>query len=78
MALRSRGLGSAWTTLHLAYEQEAAALLDIPDTVTQVALIPVTHYTGTDFRPADRLADREGHLPQRMAEAVTETVKPKP
>jgi nitroreductase len=55
LALRSRGLGSAWTTLHLAYEQEAAALLGIPDTVTQVALIPVAHHTGTDFRPADRL-----------------------
>jgi nitroreductase len=54
LALRSRGLGSAWTTLHLQYEQEAAALLGIPDTVTQVALLPVAHYTGTDFRPADR------------------------
>jgi nitroreductase len=54
LALRSRGLGSAWTTLHLAYEHEAAELLGIPDSVTQVALIPVAYYTGTDFRPADR------------------------
>src|SRR5207248_970235 len=52
LALRSRGLGSAWTTLHLAYEKEAAALLGIPDTVTQVALIPVAYHTGTDFKPA--------------------------
>ena len=54
LALRSRGLGSAWTTLHLAYEREAGELLGIPETVTQVALIPVAYYTGTDFKPADR------------------------
>jgi len=54
LALRSRGLGSAWTTLHLAYEQEAAELLGIPDTVTQTLLIPVAYYTGTDFKPAPR------------------------
>jgi nitroreductase len=54
LALRSRGLGSAWTTLHLAHEREAGELLGIPDTVTQVALIPVAYYTGTDFKPARR------------------------
>lgn len=54
LALRSRGLGSAYTTLHLAYEAEAAALLGIPPTVTQVALIPVAYYTGDDFKPAAR------------------------
>jgi len=53
LALRSRGLGSAYTTLHLAYEREAAELLGIPDTVTQVALLPVAHVDG-DFKPADR------------------------
>ena len=31
LALRARGVGSAWTTLHLRYEQEAAALLGIPE-----------------------------------------------
>ena len=30
LALRSRGLGSAWTTLHLEYEEEVADLLGIP------------------------------------------------
>jgi nitroreductase len=54
LALRSRGLGSAFTTLHLAFEDEAAALLGQPNTVTQVALIPVAYYKGTDFRPAER------------------------
>jgi nitroreductase len=54
LALRSRGLGSAFTTLHLHHEREAAELLDIPDTVTQVALLPVAYVTGGDFRSADR------------------------
>lgn len=54
LALRSRGLGSAWTTLHLAQEHDAAELLGIPATVTQTALIPVAYYTGDDFKPARR------------------------
>lgn len=55
LALRSRGLGSAWTTLHLFKEQEAAELLGIPyDRVTQVALLPVAYTVGTDFKPAER------------------------
>ena len=54
LALRARGIGSAWTTLHLRYEQEIAALLDVPDTVTQVALLPVAYFTGDDFKPAKR------------------------
>jgi nitroreductase len=54
LALRSRGLGSCFTTLHLAYEREAAELLGIPDTVTQAALIPVAYTKGDEFKPAVR------------------------
>ena len=54
LALRSRGLGSVLTTLHLAYEKEAGDILGIPETVTQAALIPVAYYTGDDFKPAAR------------------------
>ena len=54
LALRARGLGAAWTTLHLRYEQQVAELLDIPADVTQTALLPVAYYTGDDFRPAQR------------------------
>ncbi len=54
LALRSRGLGSVWTTLHLFKEREAAELLGIPDGITQVALIPVAYTVGDDFRPAVR------------------------
>lgn len=54
LALRSRGLGSVWTTLHLAKEQEVAELLGIPPRVTQAALFPVAYTIGTDFRRAKR------------------------
>jgi nitroreductase len=54
LALRSRGLGSTFTTLHLHREREAGELLGIPATVTQVALLPVAYTVGTDFEPADR------------------------
>ena len=54
LALRSRGLGSALTTLHLVHEKEVAAILGIPDNVLQVALLPVGYTKGTDFKPAER------------------------
>jgi nitroreductase len=55
LALRARGLGTAWTTLHLMFEQDAAALLGIPATITQTALFPVAHVRGSEFKPAKRL-----------------------
>ena len=55
LALRARGLGSAYTTLHLRYENEIAELLGIPSDVTQAALLPVAYYTGEDFKPAKRI-----------------------
>jgi nitroreductase len=54
LALRSRGLGSVWTTFHLAHEQEAAELLGIPENFTQAAMLPVAYTLGTDFKPAVR------------------------
>ncbi len=55
LALRSRGLGTCWTTLHLMFEQEAAQLLGIPEDVTQTCLLPVAYYTGEDFKPGARV-----------------------
>lgn len=63
LALRSRGLGSCLTTLHLNKEAEAAELLGIPDDVTQVGLLPVAYTLGTDFKAAERPpAERIVHL----------------
>jgi nitroreductase len=58
LALRSRGLGTAWTTLHLYHEKEVAALLGIPNDVTQVVHLSVAYYTGADFKPGLRIPAR--------------------
>jgi nitroreductase len=56
LAARTRGLGTSWTTIHLVFEEEAAAILGIPyESITQVALIPIAHTIGDQFKPAQRL-----------------------
>ena len=58
LALRNRGIGSAWTTIHLMNdgEKKAAELLGIPyEKVTQGGLFPIAYTQGTDFKPANRL-----------------------
>lgn len=60
LALRSKGMGSAWTTLHLPREREVADLLGIDyDGWTQAGLFPVAYTIGTDFKPAKRLPATE-------------------
>jgi nitroreductase len=55
LAARARGLGTAWTTLHLMFEQDVAKVLGIPfEQVTQTALIPVAYTKGTDFKAGAR------------------------
>jgi nitroreductase len=58
LALRNRGLGSAWTTIHLMLEGErkAAEVLGIPFAkVTQGGMFPIAYTKGTDFKLAKRL-----------------------
>ena len=55
LAARARGLGTAWTSLHLMFEEEARDVLGIPANITQAGLFPVAYYTGEDFKPAKRL-----------------------
>jgi nitroreductase len=54
LALRSRGLGSSLTMIHLAEEPTVADLLGIPDEVSQAGLIPVAYFEGKDFRQGTR------------------------
>jgi nitroreductase len=54
LALRSRGLGTVTTTVHLFRRAEADALLGVPDGFVQACMLPVAYYTGDDFKPADR------------------------
>ena len=78
LALRARGLGSAWTTLHLGKAQEFAEILGIPAGVTQVVLLPVAWTIGTEFRPASRRQaseivwfDRWGYTKERPEDGET-------
>lgn len=60
LALRARGLGSAWTTLHLPDEKAAAEILNIPfERYTQAGLFPVAYTKGTDFNLAKRIPAAE-------------------
>lgn len=58
LALRERGLGSSWTTIHLMNDGEARAaeILGIPaGKYSQAGLFPIAYTKGTDFKPARRL-----------------------
>ncbi len=59
LALRSRGLGSTITGMHLPFERQVGELLGIPAGVAQICLLPVAYTIGTDFRPANRHAAKE-------------------
>jgi nitroreductase len=52
LALRSRGLGSALTTIHLFFEKDVSDILGMPENIMQVALLPVGYTKGTDFKIA--------------------------
>ena len=59
VALRARGLGSAWTTAVLGKRDELANLLGVPAGNTQIAMIPVAWTKGADFKRAPRFPARE-------------------
>jgi nitroreductase len=61
LALRARGLGTAWLTAPLRDEARVKAILGIPADSTEIALFPVAYTRGTDFHPA----------PRRPARAIT-------
>lgn len=54
LALRARGLGTAWTTMILGKRRELADVLGIPAGVTPIVLLPVAWTIGTDFNPTAR------------------------
>jgi nitroreductase len=55
LAARARGLGTAWTTIHLMMEEAVADIINIDfAAVQQVCLTPLAYTKGTDFKPAGR------------------------
>ena len=59
LALRARGLGSAWTTAILSEQDELKEILDIPSGITEIAMFPVAWTKGTDFSKISRTPSRE-------------------
>lgn len=55
LALRMRGLGATWTTMHLEEADAVAGLLNLPKNFTQGVLFPVGYYTGETFKKAKRV-----------------------
>ena len=55
LAARARGIGMAWTTIHLRYEAETAVILGLPEDVTQAVLFPMAYFIGDTFKPAPRV-----------------------
>jgi nitroreductase len=55
LAARARGLASAWTQIHIQFEEEAAGILGINHAeVQQAAMIALAYPLGEDFKPAYR------------------------
>jgi nitroreductase len=54
LALRARGLGTAWVTSALADAATVKQILGIPEHMTEIALFPVAWTKGTEFQRAPR------------------------
>ncbi len=56
LALRGRGLGSAWTTMTCRKEAEVGVVIGVDHTkFTHAGMFPIAYTIGTDFKPASRL-----------------------
>ena len=58
LALRARGVASAWTTFTLLYEREMSEILGIPEGYTQAVLLPIAWLKQGDLHPAPRFSAR--------------------
>jgi nitroreductase len=59
LALRARGLGTVLTTIHVPFEHEIAEVLNLPESLTQAAFLPVAYTVGLEFKQAKRVPGRE-------------------
>ena len=55
LALRARGLGSTWTSLLAARQEEVREILSMPDDAVLTVMLPVAHMKGAKLRRAERL-----------------------
>jgi nitroreductase len=56
LALRARGMGSAWTTMTCRREAEVGEIVGVDHTkYTHIGMFPIAYTIGTDFKPASRV-----------------------
>lgn len=55
LALRARGLGSTWTTLLSAKQEEVREILSMPEDALLTVMLPVAHIKGAKLKRAERL-----------------------
>ena len=59
LALRARGLGTTWTTLLSARQEDVKAVLGMPEGTMQTVMLPIGYTKGAVLKRADRLDARE-------------------
>ena len=61
LALRARGVGSSWCTIHIQepFHTRTREVLGLPDDYSLGVFLPCGYYTGKDFKPAQRPAVAE-------------------
>ena len=61
LALRARGIGSSWCTIHTQepFRTRTCQLLELPENYSLGVFLPCGYYTGKDFKPAERPAINE-------------------
>ena len=55
LALRARGIGTTWTSLLTARQDEVGKILGMPEGTVQTVMLPVGYTKGAKLRRADRL-----------------------
>lgn len=58
LALRARGVASAWTTFPMLFERETKEVVGMPESYTPVVFLPVAWLTGGDVHAAKRLPSK--------------------
>ena len=59
LALRARGLGTTWTTLLSARQDDVKAVLGMPEGTLQTVMLPVAFTKGAVLRRAQRMSAKE-------------------
>ena len=74
LALRARGIGATWTSLLASRQAEVAEILDIPDGVMQMVMLPVGYLKQATLRRANRKPPQQVTYWERYGETREEGI----